>query len=123
MERQQRLSLIAITREVSPSINNCELTFHAREPIDVAKAIEQHRAYKNLLAEVGCEVISLPAEPDLPDAVFVEDPVVVVDEVAVISNMGALSRTPRSAHARANAVTFSPDQISYASPQLWMAAM
>lgn len=96
MERQQRLNLIAITREVSPSINKCELTFHGREPIDVAKAIEQHSAYEILLAELGCEVISLPAEPDLPDAVFVEDPVVVVDEVAVISNMGAPSRRPEA---------------------------
>jgi len=96
MERQQRLNLIAITREVSPSINSCELTFRGREPIDVAKAIEQHRAYKNLLAALGCEVISLPAEADLPDAVFVEDPVVVVDEVAVISNMGPPSRRPEA---------------------------
>lgn len=96
MERQQRLSLIAITRGVSPSINNCELTFNAREPIDVGKAIAQHKAYQNLLTELGCEVISLPAEPDLPDAVFVEDPVVVVDEVAVISNMGAPSRRPEA---------------------------
>ena len=88
--------LIAITREVSPSINNCELTFHAREPIDVTKAIAQHKAYENILAELGCEIVSLPAEPDLPDAVFVEDPAIVVDEVAVILNMGALSRRPEA---------------------------
>ena len=90
------MGLIAITREVSPSINRCELTFHAREPIDVAKAIAEHKAYENLLAELGCKIISLPAEPDLPDAVFVEDPAIVVDEVAVILNMGALSRRPEA---------------------------
>lgn len=90
------MSLVAITRAVSPSINNCELTYHARKPIDVAKAIAQHQAYESLLAELGCEVISLPAEADLPDAVFVEDPVVVVDEVAIISNMGAASRRPEA---------------------------
>lgn len=90
------MDLIAITRGVSPTINNCELTFHEREPIDVAKAIAQHKAYENLLAELGCEVISLPAEPDLPDAVFVEDPAVVVDEVAIIPNMGAASRRPEA---------------------------
>ena len=88
--------MIAITRAVSPSINNCELTYHAREPIDLVKAIAQHKAYESLLAELGCEVISLPAEPDLPDAVFVEDPVVVVDEVAVILHMGAASRRPEA---------------------------
>lgn len=90
------MSLIAITRPVSQSINNCELSFHAREPIDVSKAIAQHKAYQNCLSELGVEVISLPAEPDLPDAVFVEDPAVVVDEVAVITNMGAPSRRPES---------------------------
>ncbi len=90
------MSLIAITREVSSSINNCELSFHARQPIDVARAIAQHQAYQACLAELGAQVVSLPAEPGLPDAVFVEDPAVVVDEVAVISNMGAPSRRPEA---------------------------
>jgi dimethylargininase len=84
--------MIAITRSVSPNINDCELTFHTRRPIDVAKASAQHKAYENLLAELGCEIISLPAQPELPDAVFVEDPALVLDEVAVIFNMGAPSR-------------------------------
>ena len=88
--------LTAITREVSSSINNCELSFHARQPIDVAKAIAQHEAYRDCLAELGVRVVSLPAEPELPDAVFVEDPAVVVDEVAVISIMGAPSRRPEA---------------------------
>ena len=86
------LQLMAITRPVSVSINNCELSFHARQPIDVSQAIAQHEAYEDCLTALGVQVISLPAEPDLPDAVFVEDPAVVVDEVAVISIMGALSR-------------------------------
>lgn len=86
------MSLIAITRLVSQSINNCALSFHTREPIDVVKAITQHKAYEECLTDLGVEVISLPAEPDLPDAVFVEDPAVIVDEVAIITNMGALSR-------------------------------
>jgi len=90
------MHLTAITREVSSSINNCELSFHAREPIDVAKAIAQHKAYQDCLAELGVQVVSLPAEPELPDAVFVEDPAVVVDEVAVISIMGVPSRRPEA---------------------------
>jgi dimethylargininase len=90
------MQLTAITRDVSPSINNCELTFHARQPIDVAKAIAQHKAYQDCLAALGVRIVSLPAEPELPDAVFVEDPAVVVDEVAVISNMGASSRRPEA---------------------------
>lgn len=89
--------LTAITRQVSSSINDCELSFHARQPIDVAKAIAQHKAYQDCLADLGVRVVSLHAEPDLPDAVFVEDPAVVVDEVAVISVMGAPSRRPEAA--------------------------
>jgi dimethylargininase len=86
------MPLIAVVREVSSSINDCELSFHARQPIDVAKAIAQHKAYQECLAELGARIVCLPAEPELPDAVFVEDPAVVVDEVAILSNMGAPSR-------------------------------
>ena len=44
------------------------------------------------LRDLGVPVISLPAEPDLPDSMFVEDPAVVVAEVAVMTRMGAESR-------------------------------
>ena len=91
------MSVTAITREVSSSINGCELAFHARQPIDVAKAIAQHKAYRNCLAELGARIVSLPAEPGLPDAVFVEDAAVVLDEIAVIAHMGAASRRPEAA--------------------------
>lgn len=88
--------LTAITRHVSPTINRCELTFHAKEPIDVTNAIAQHEAYEESLRQLGVKVISLPPEPDLPDAVFVEDAAIVVDEIAVIPFMGAASRRPET---------------------------
>lgn len=90
------MALTAITRPVSSSINNCELSFHGRQPIDVARAIAQHKAYQDCLAELGVEIVSLPAAPDFPDAVFVEDAAVVMDEVAVIPIMGATSRRPEA---------------------------
>ena len=86
------MSLCALTREVSTEINRCELSFREREPIDFALAVAQHAAYRDCLRELGAHVNSLPAEPELPDAVFVEDPAVVVDEIAVITNPGAASR-------------------------------
>jgi dimethylargininase len=86
------MPLTGITRAVSSSINHCELSFHARQPIDVGKATAEHEVYKACLAEQGIRMVSLPAEPALPDAVFVEDTAVVVDEVAVITNMGTASR-------------------------------
>ena len=90
------MPLTAIVREVSSSINDCELSFHARRPIDVARAMAQHKAYQDCLAELGVRIVSLPAEPGLPDAVFVEDPAIVTDEVAIILNMGAPSRRPEA---------------------------
>jgi dimethylargininase len=98
------MSLMAITRPVSRSINDCALSFQARRPIDVAKASAQHRAYQDCLCALGVQVVSLSAEPDLPDAVFVEDPAVIVDEVAIISIMGAPSRRPE-AHSIAVALS------------------
>jgi dimethylargininase len=84
--------LIAVTRGVSPAIADCELTHLERTPIDVDAAQEQHAAYEAALADLGCRVERLPAEPDLPDSVFVEDVAVVLDEVAVITRPGAKSR-------------------------------
>jgi dimethylargininase len=84
--------LTAITRAVSPSIGRCELKHMERRLIDFDKAAQQHRDYERALADLGAQVISLPAENDLPDAVFVEDPAIVLDEVALITRMGAESR-------------------------------
>lgn len=84
--------LIAITRDVSPSLGDCQLTHVARTPIDVARADAQHRAYQRTLASLGCRVLTLEAEPSMPDAVFVEDVALVFDEVAVMTRPGAESR-------------------------------
>lgn len=84
--------LIAITRPPSESIADCQLTCIDRDPIDVPRAIEQHRAYRALLEELGAEVVTLDPLPEHPDAVFVEDAVITLDEVAVLCRMGAPSR-------------------------------
>jgi dimethylargininase len=88
--------LTAITRSVSPSLNNCELGYLPRQTIDVPKAVRQHQAYEACLRDLGVRVISLAAEPGLPDSMFVEDPAVVVDEVAIMTRMGAESRRAES---------------------------
>jgi dimethylargininase len=86
--------LIAITRAVSRSIVNCELTHLARTPIDVDRARVQHAQYEAALKHLGAAVLSLPEEPILPDSVFVEDTALVLDECAVITRPGADSRRP-----------------------------
>ena len=88
--------LTAITRGVSPAIVNCELSFIPRQPIDLQIARQQHRAYEQLLEELGARIVSLPAEPDLPDSMFVEDPAIVLDELAVIFPLGTESRRPEA---------------------------
>jgi len=88
---------IAITRQVSPAINQCELTHIAREPIDYELACAQHRQYEDALRSLGINIISLDAKPDLPDSVFVEDVALVLDECAIMLNPGASSRRPEVA--------------------------
>lgn len=83
---------VAICREVPPTIGDCELTHLGREPIDVAAARREHTAYILALEELGCRVELLPADPDHPDSVFVEDTAVVLDGVAVLTRPGAESR-------------------------------
>lgn len=84
--------LLALTRDVSASLADCQLSFVPRTGIDLALARAQHQAYCDALSALGCEVRVLPALDDLPDAVFVEDVALVLDEVAVLTRPGAPSR-------------------------------
>ena len=84
--------LIAVTRAVSPTLANCELTHRPRDPISVADAMAEHAAYEAALRSVGATVVRAPAEPELPDAVFVEDTAIALDEVVVITRPGAATR-------------------------------
>jgi dimethylargininase len=85
---------LTLTRAVPPSISQCELTHLQREPIDYARAVEQHAQYESALRRLGCTVERLPDAPELPDSVFVEDAAVVFDDLAVIARPGAASRRP-----------------------------
>lgn len=83
---------LALTRDVSPRFNECELTHIDRTPIDVDVARAQHHDYVQAIKELGFAVLELPAEHDLPDSVFVEDTAVILPEVALITRPGADSR-------------------------------
>jgi len=84
--------LIAVTRAVSPTLADCELTHRTRESIDVARVVAEHADYENTLSALGATVMRAPQEPTLPDAVFVEDTAIVLDEIAIITRPGAESR-------------------------------
>jgi dimethylargininase len=94
--KAEMTGLIAITRQVSPAINQCELTHLERQPIDLQRAQAQHREYEEALRSLGVEVVSLLPMLDLPDSVFVEDAAVVLDECAIITRPGADSRRPET---------------------------
>ena len=76
----------AITRSPGPELARCELTHLDRRPIDTDAALAQHAGYKQALRDAGVSVVELPADPDSPDGVFVEDAAVVLDEVAVLTS-------------------------------------
>ncbi|HEX4614252.1 MAG TPA: arginine deiminase-related protein [Urbifossiella sp.] len=84
--------LTALTRAPGPELARCELTHLPRQPIDPARALAQHRAYQTALRDAGVRVVELPADPALPDGVFVEDAAVVLDEVAVLTSPTPASR-------------------------------
>jgi dimethylargininase len=94
MYKEEVIMVTALTRAVSRSIADCALSYIERQSIDPDLAAQQHRAYEDLLRRLGAEVVVLPPEADLPDAVFVEDTVVAVDELAVLTIPRLPSRQP-----------------------------
>jgi len=106
--------LIAITRAVSPTLAECQLTHLPREPIDVAKAMADHASYEAALRAAGASVVHAPPEPALPDAVFVEDTTLVLDEVAVMTRPGAETRRAE--------VTSMADVVAAYRPLRWIEA-
>ena len=87
---------LAITRAISPRFNECEITHIDRTPINLDIARAQHSQYVEKLKQLGCDVLELPAEADLPDSVFVEDTAFILPQAAVITRPGADSRKPET---------------------------
>jgi dimethylargininase len=54
--------------------------------------LQQYALYVETLRSIGLKIIELDAQPDYPDAHFVEDTAVVTPDVAIIANPGAASR-------------------------------
>jgi dimethylargininase len=82
----------AITRDISPTFDQCQLTHLPRVPIDLARARAQHDAYEWALVDLGCTVRRIDSGPDMPDSVFIEDLAVVFPEGAVMTRPGADER-------------------------------
>lgn len=91
----------ALVNRPSSALAAAELTFLARDPIDIDKAGRQHDAYVATLRAAGLAVEVLDVNRDCPDGVFVEDVVVILDEVALMTTMGTPSRRAEVAGMRA----------------------
>ncbi|GCB86621.1 hypothetical protein scyTo_0027316, partial [Scyliorhinus torazame] len=63
------------------------------EAVDLEAARREHQRYTRVLGtELGLELRQLPADPALPDCVFVEDTAVVCGDTALLTRPGAPSR-------------------------------
>jgi len=89
--------MLALVREVSPQLAQCQLTHLERAAIDAQRAMGQHRDYAQSLQALGCTLEWLAPLPQYPDGVFVEDTAVVLAEVAVVTRPGAASRRGETA--------------------------
>src|SRR5678816_2901093 len=89
--------LMALTREISPAIQQCQLTHLPRTVIDLDRARAQHSAYEWALVDAGCTVRRLDTTEPLPDSVFIEDVAVVFDELAIIARPGVQARRSETA--------------------------
>jgi dimethylargininase len=85
----------AIVREPAPSVVQGLRT--GSEPPAYGRVLAEHRAYVAALEAAGVKVETLPALPDHPDSVFVEDPAFVLTEGAILLRPGAPSRFDEAA--------------------------
>lgn len=85
----------AIVREPAESVVQGLRT--GREAPRFDRILAEHRAYVAALEAAGVTVESLPALPDHPDSIFVEDPAFVLPEGAILLRPGAPSRFAEAA--------------------------
>ncbi|NHR04972.1 amidinotransferase [Chromobacterium haemolyticum] len=81
----------AITRLPADTVAGGLTTANIGAP-DPALTRSQFRDYVDILLRLGLTVSTLPAQPDFPDAHFVEDTAVLMPELAVITQPGAAAR-------------------------------
>lgn len=77
----------AIVREPGRTINR-GLKILDRGEVDVSLAKKQHGYFCDALVKIGYQiVITMPANDDLPDSVFAEDPAVILGDTLVIARL------------------------------------
>jgi dimethylargininase len=85
----------ALVRRPSPRLAEGLVTHIERSGhVDAVLAQQQWDGYVGALAAAGWTTHEVPAAPDCPDSVFVEDTMVVYGDLAIICRPGADERSP-----------------------------
>ncbi|NIN72517.1 MAG: hypothetical protein GTO46_11485 [Gemmatimonadetes bacterium] len=87
----------ALVRGVPETFHRAITPGEPGEPIDVARAREQHDRYCRALEGLGLTLIRIAADDRFPDCPFVEDTALVVGDRAIIAAPGAESRRGETA--------------------------
>jgi dimethylargininase len=91
----------ALVREPSPTLATGLLTHLERRQVDADLARRQWDGYVAALESFDWQLVEVPAAPDHPDSVFVEDTMVVVGDRAIIARPGAPERRGETEAAEA----------------------
>ncbi|MHA2502908.1 MAG: dimethylarginine dimethylaminohydrolase family protein [Candidatus Kariarchaeaceae archaeon] len=82
----------AIVRSLSPNYSSCVSDHPQLSELNSERATSQHKAYVNVLKEMGLDVIELEGLESYPDSCFVEDTAVIHNGKAMITHMGEPTR-------------------------------
>ena len=103
------MSTTALIRRPSSRLDEGIVSHIEREPVDVARAVEQWEAYGEALRGSGWRTVEVPPADDSPDSVFVEDTMVVFGATVVISRPGMPTRQTETTAAEQTVSTFGYD--------------
>jgi len=95
--------LFVLCRDISPAMEQCELTHIDRVPLSVAKCREQHKSYVAVFESMirdghKIRLVHAPALAQFPDSVFVEDVALCFPELVILTRPGAASRRDEVLH-------------------------
>ncbi len=95
-----RLERVLVYPPVAPDTSVSWQDFGYFHPIDPQRSADEHAAFRQLLADAGCEVVcgEIPT-PALQDAIFPYDPVITADAGAILCRMGKDLRRDEAALA------------------------
>jgi dimethylargininase len=106
----------ALVRPPSPRLAEGLVTHIDRQPLDVDLARRQWDGYVAALQSAGWETVAVPAAPEHPDSVFVEDALVWWRGDVVVTRPGAPERQGETAGAEAAAATLAQRVLRIEGP-------